>query len=377
MSKTLNDIITAVYDDLDLWAEKFVTRDEVIRHINKSQELAYNDIINLYEDYFLDYNYIPLNKNQYLYDLPKYIYANKIRRIFYLSNNNRYTIDRITDVNVTEAIFDNQLLPYRYMLINDRHNGMKIRFYPKPYENSKFYTAVVLANTLRNAINAHFSDTTMHTTNPDNHTIIDTEIVDRHTLIEVVEDMREKYTEHNNDALKTNSWYYHVGQLVDDPLNSTILQYNEAIIDLDNIVNALNDLLNAFNNHDVNSVAHSVGGLHQVDTSLTINSNDPVIKILYTRRVKDLVNDTDELDIPEFWDYVVTRTKLFVLEKDVGNPMYQLVYNDFITQKENLIRTLENRFNDDNNPIYIRSNPYRNQVAVGEIDIDAYEGMIL
>lgn len=126
---------TKVQRDLDLQDELFITPDELLGYANEAIDEAEQEVLTIYEDYFLSNELLPLVADQDEYDLPTNVYAHKIRAILYNTPNKKYAIRRIkqlprvNDVNSSETFF-------RYLIVNSLASGPKIKLYPASNETS-------------------------------------------------------------------------------------------------------------------------------------------------------------------------------------------------------------------------------------------------
>jgi hypothetical protein len=121
-------------NDLDLHEEKIITSDELIGYFNDALKEAEGEILKLNEDYFLDFEYLPLVLNQTDYALPKNIFAMKVRHIFYSTSVDRYEIHRIKDLRSTLDFDPNDR--YRYVPVNQKGVGPRMRLYPASRETA-------------------------------------------------------------------------------------------------------------------------------------------------------------------------------------------------------------------------------------------------
>jgi hypothetical protein len=71
------------------------------------------------------------------------------------------------------------------------------------------------------------------------------------------------------------------------------------------------------------------------------------VTIYYIRKPEELTLDTDELDIPEFENYIIAKAKDYCLDKDPGNPIIPKVMSEVAKQEDLMATTLSNRHPDD------------------------------
>ena len=143
------DIKRRVYSKHDLWEnagmntytsykEGFVKEDELIEFANNAIEELASIIVNLHEDYYLATTTIPLVSNTGDYALPENIYADKIRKVFFIEDNCFHEVTRAKDLSTTPNFLVNQqnnIKPYKYILVNPDETGTKLRIFPTPKEN--------------------------------------------------------------------------------------------------------------------------------------------------------------------------------------------------------------------------------------------------
>lgn len=67
------------------------------------------------------------------------------------------------------------------------------------------------------------------------------------------------------------------------------------------------------------------------------------INIYFIRQTKNLVNDADIMDIPEFEDFVLADAKYRCLFKDFANPIRQELKAEADEQKQLMVQSLSNR----------------------------------
>lgn len=479
-----SEIIDAIQDDFDLHDEKFISQQEVIRAINKSLKDMAAVVSNMYEDYFLDFQYMPIEPNKFMYDLPHNIFANKIRRITYSKESLVYSIDRISDITFAEGYKQSvteDIYPDRYMLINDKKEGVRARFYPVPDFKATFTYAKELAEWLREELYSHYQDIELHFTT-DNTVISDTKIIDKNLLFDAVNNLTNVYYEHQLDSEQTFGWNYHIGQSVDDPANSSRLSSVKEVNSLSDAIKQLNDIYYKLEAHraeyhchtdlvvatrEANKIRdylvahlpnidqHLVADLtpidmtviideatllavtdsmtgayvtHQADSLLPIpvyhtdiydpatmpdeflvsavpvvNTEEAIIRnrdiyaklslhsknsethniavsidkedkkvvdtninilIYYIRKPNEVIDGTTVIDFPEFSNYLISKAKMYLLDKDIGNPVLQKVMITLQEQKDLMLQTLETRIPDDFNDEYIRESPYDDSMLI-------------
>lgn len=81
----------------------------------------------------------------------------------------------------------------------------------------------------------------------------------------------------------------------------------------------------------------------------------------YLRQARKIVNDSDEVDIPEFIDYVIEDTKLSCMKKE-GHPLLAEQMKDVEDLEKLMIDTLTAKVVDDENKIQMDLSFYRDMV---------------
>ena len=135
MAKTRQEIREKVQLELDLLSTSgsyvkgsgFITPAEINGHISDSVKLVASYIHNLYEDYYFTIGSISLVAGTSEYPLPANMYVNKIRRLLYDNNSDKYKINRLH--NIDEIPYITSADYYRYRLVN---NGLTevVKLYP-------------------------------------------------------------------------------------------------------------------------------------------------------------------------------------------------------------------------------------------------------
>lgn len=130
-----------VKEEMDLFeedpAEEFVTASEMIGYYNDAILDARAEILNVYEDYFLDWEYLYCSAGDPEVELPPNVWANKIRAVTYTEGALRYKVARIKNYHKFEKIMwgeypVNNTDFYSYYLMNSRPGRERIIFVPTP-----------------------------------------------------------------------------------------------------------------------------------------------------------------------------------------------------------------------------------------------------
>jgi hypothetical protein len=120
--------------------EEFVKFDELVGHFNDAIDAAEAKIISLNEDYFLAYDFVPLEEDEDEYDMPRNIYADKIRAIIFSDGSRRYPVKRFRNRDKFEHIANaqesNTSDDYRYFLLNNSPGGRKMVIVPAARETA-------------------------------------------------------------------------------------------------------------------------------------------------------------------------------------------------------------------------------------------------
>lgn len=141
---TFDQMNTKVRTDIDLLEEdpdeQFVTKAEMIGYFNEAIGEAEAEIMDLNEDYFLGYDYVPLVEGEDEYSLPDNIYLQKIRRIMYANGSTIYPVKRIRNLDKFERIhFADQYSTaddYQYYITNNSVGNPKMTLVPPARETA-------------------------------------------------------------------------------------------------------------------------------------------------------------------------------------------------------------------------------------------------
>lgn len=134
MGSTLSAIKSKIRTETEMEDTSYLTEAELTNYINDGIREAQRRILNLNEDYFLANTSIALVAGQDTLSLPADIFANKIRRLYYVNGSEYYKINRILDLDKTLYISSND--DYSYVLTNTSTGGVKIKIYPASRETS-------------------------------------------------------------------------------------------------------------------------------------------------------------------------------------------------------------------------------------------------
>lgn len=127
---TFKEFREAVTNETDTQDEKFIDFDELIAFTNQGLTIAESLIYSLNEDYFLDFDYLKMNIDQFQYDLPQNILAAKIRGMLYQAGSKKYEVKRVRNLRKFEKI---QWIEdvgaqddYRYIVMNPRFKNLAV-----------------------------------------------------------------------------------------------------------------------------------------------------------------------------------------------------------------------------------------------------------
>lgn len=149
-SWTYLELATKVEQDLATEEELFIQPEELMGYFNEAVDEAEQEVLGLYEDYFLNKATLALVSGTEEYDLPADIYAEKIRRILYNNGGQIYTVHRIRDWKKFEEYTDTRTYgtseDYRYFLYNPSAGQYKLLLVPPARETGSYCTIWYLRN---------------------------------------------------------------------------------------------------------------------------------------------------------------------------------------------------------------------------------------
>ncbi len=132
---TYEEMRTKLELDLDLQDETFISPDELIGYFNEALTESESEMITLNQDYFLTKFYVPVVQGTKQYQLPRNIFANKIRGIMYQNGTIIYPVQQIRRRDKFELItLINQYAIddwYGYLLVNDVPGQAILQFEPQ------------------------------------------------------------------------------------------------------------------------------------------------------------------------------------------------------------------------------------------------------
>lgn len=142
---TLAEARAKVFDEDDLNDESFITPAEMVGYFNEAIDDAEAEIMTLNQDYFLTNHYLPLVAATSVYELPKNIYANKIRGLVFNNGTLIYEIPRLRRRNVFTTISDISQFgsadEYRYFLTNAAPGQAQLELAPTSRDNIDYAAA--------------------------------------------------------------------------------------------------------------------------------------------------------------------------------------------------------------------------------------------
>lgn len=116
-------------------------------------------------------------------------------------------------------------------------------------------------------------------------------------------------------------------------------------------IRSLDDILYIDENENYYSylVVNQAGSDPKIEIYPTPKVNETnAITIWYLREATQLVNDTDTINIPEFYNFVVLYARQECLKKELGNPILTFNKEELEQERQNMITTLQNRHVDNN-----------------------------
>ena len=129
-----------VFTDNDLLDEVFVSPNEVAGYFNEALNEGAAEIIELNQEYYKTFSYLPIVAGTGVYSLPTNIYANKIRGIMYSNGSQIYEIkryrrrDKFSAMAMTDQYGVND--DYRYDLMNHTPGQAQLVFHPVARETA-------------------------------------------------------------------------------------------------------------------------------------------------------------------------------------------------------------------------------------------------
>jgi hypothetical protein len=91
----------------------------------------------------------------------------------------------------------------------------------------------------------------------------------------------------------------------------------------------------------------------------TPSANDATSMVMtYIKDAAQLSDDADETDVPEFSQFIVDFVRYRILEKEITNPMLQVVASDLKDSRAQMVMTLQQSVPDGNNEIELGDDIY-------------------
>lgn len=148
---TYLELKTKVEQDLAIEEETFIQPNEMLGYFNEGVDQAEQEIITLYEDYFLTRATLALVQGTEEYSLPADIYAEKIRRAIFRNNGGEYyTVNRIRDWKKFEEYTSTAIYGssdnYSYFLYNPGAGQSKFLLVPTSRDTGSFITLWYIRN---------------------------------------------------------------------------------------------------------------------------------------------------------------------------------------------------------------------------------------
>mgnify|MGYP006921364457 CR=1 FL=1 len=131
---TYSDAKFKIENEFDIQDENAIDDDEIMGYFNSAINEADSHIKQLFEDYFLTNDYVPLVAGTSDYDMPTNIYANKFRIVYLKKDAEKYEVKRIklSKIPLKEDEDD-----YEYNIENNTGaGGTRFVIYPAAKETS-------------------------------------------------------------------------------------------------------------------------------------------------------------------------------------------------------------------------------------------------
>lgn len=136
---TYTSLKTKLQNDMDVEDLDFLDGEtELLGYINEAIDDAESIVHTLGLDatYFLAQSTIALVSGTADYALPSNIYANKIKKIFYINGNTKYEVFRVRDLREVPEFQAGDDYKYVLLTTTGTANNMRIRFFPTPAETN-------------------------------------------------------------------------------------------------------------------------------------------------------------------------------------------------------------------------------------------------
>lgn len=147
---TYEELRTKVERDLATEEELFIQPEELLGYFNEAIDQAEQEVLSLYEDYFLSRSTLAIVQGAEEYSLPSDMYAHKIRRVIFNNNTDLYAVDRLRDWKKFEQYADENRYqtqyPYRYFLYNPSAGQAKFLLVPPSRDTGSFITIWYIRN---------------------------------------------------------------------------------------------------------------------------------------------------------------------------------------------------------------------------------------
>lgn len=147
---TYSDLKTKLMNDLDVEDLDFINGEtELLGYINEAIDDAESIVhtLGLDSTYFLSQSTISFVNGTADYALPADIFANKIKKVFYINGGIKYEVFRVR--NLEEVPFFQSGDDYRYLplaVTAAAANNMRLRFYPTPAETGAYIQIYYIRN---------------------------------------------------------------------------------------------------------------------------------------------------------------------------------------------------------------------------------------
>lgn len=347
---TYQEAMTKVITDLDLQEifegqGAFISPNEMAGYFNEALTEAEAEIQATNQDYFLTKYYVPLVQGQKRYALPTNIFANKIRGVYYLNGSINYYVSQFRRKNKFENIaLTDQWDPnawYMYLLVNDYVGQSVMEIHPPSRE-----TAIMPPN-------------------PNPFTPMTMWYIRNCTRIPLIgefcnpEAMAPSQVDAGADTIQTYAGSQNIGipqQFVPGAYPGSVPYLTGDAVKFSTVAGSTlpaplaagtTYYVIAEGNGLIKLASSRANALNNVALDLTTAGSG---LFLMTVKATDAIQMATLLDIPEFTTFVMQWVKCRCYEKE-GDPRFEKASQVLVQQKEQMISTLTDSIQDDDNEI--------------------------
>lgn len=147
---TYEQLKDKVNKDIAIEDEQFIQPTELLGYFNEAIDQAEQEVLGLYEDYFLNRSTITLVNGTEEYTLPSDMFAHKIRRVVFHKNNEIYEVERLRDwrkfeeYELAKQFGDANV--YSYMLYNPSAGQAKLLLSPASRDSGAYLVVWYIRN---------------------------------------------------------------------------------------------------------------------------------------------------------------------------------------------------------------------------------------